>query len=85
MSYLEGRLDMSVAKLQVITEIFSPVLCVLEQLNTKPAVNITQLEDSSLLDYPEDGVRKLLPKSGTNVVIYMTSFPRILESSLALL
>jgi hypothetical protein len=27
MSYLEARLDMSVAKLQVITETYYPVLC----------------------------------------------------------
>jgi len=48
-------------------------------------VNRTKLEDSSLLDYPEDGGRKLLPNSGTYVAIYMASFPRILESSSALL
>jgi len=49
MSYLEARLDMSVAKLQVITEIFY-LYFALVQHNTKPAVNRTQLEDSSLLD-----------------------------------
>jgi hypothetical protein len=54
---------------------------VLLQHNTTQAVNKTQLEESSNLDYPEDGGRKLLPNSGTYVAIYMASFPRILESS----
>jgi hypothetical protein len=82
MSYLEARLDVSVAKIQVITEIFYFVLA---QHNTKQAENKMQLEDSSLLRYPEDGGKKYLQNCHTYIPIYMMSFPRILESSLVLL
>jgi hypothetical protein len=78
MSYLEARLDVSVAKLQVIIEI---LYFVLVQHNKNLAVNKTHLEDSSLLDYPEDGGRKHLQNCDTYTPTYMVTFPRILESS----
>jgi hypothetical protein len=54
---------------------------VLVKLITEQAANKTQLEDSSLLDCPEDRGTKLLPNIGTNIPIYTASFSRILESS----